>query len=79
LQVLEYVQSAISVSGLSPQQQIECMIEGGLIFQRVGLTRKHGFHLYAAALHCIESENFSLGQALVPFASYPPLPCLDLT
>ena len=58
---------ATAVAGLNAQQHIECMLEGALIFNRLGMRRKYGFFLYATVLLCIECDNFSFAQSLVSF------------
>ena len=56
---------AASVPGLNTQQQIECVLEGGLICRRMGLKRKYALLLYVAALMSAENENAQLAYALV--------------
>ena len=65
VQILEYVTKATTVSGLNTQQQIECMLEGALIFHRLGMRRKYGFYLYATILLCMQCDNLTFAQSLV--------------
>jgi hypothetical protein len=57
----------LTVAGLNPQQQIECIIEVSLIFHRVGLQKKFAFFLFVAALLSAESNNFGFAHSLVRF------------
>ena len=58
---------AISVDGLNIQQQIECMLEAGLICYRLGMKRKYALFLFLAAILSIENENFSFAQTLLNY------------
>ncbi len=44
---------------------LQCILEGALIFHRIGLRRKYGFFLYIAALMSAENDNYSVAHALV--------------
>jgi hypothetical protein len=63
--VLEYVMRAASVPGLNSQQQIECVLEGGLICRRMGLNRKYALLLFVAAVMSADCENAQLAYALM--------------
>jgi hypothetical protein len=65
VQVLEYVMRAASVPGLNSQQQIECVIEGGMICRRMGLNRKYALLLFVATVMSADCENVPLAYALV--------------
>lgn len=58
---------AIAIPGLSPMQQIECILEGSLICKRLGLHRKHALFVYLAALISTENNHTSLAYNLVMF------------
>ena len=60
---------AVAVPGLNSQQSIECILEGALIFHRIGLKKKYGFFLYIAALLSAENDNYSVAHALVCYSS----------
>ena len=59
---------AVSTQGLNAQQEIECTLEGGLIFNRLGLRRKYGLFLYVAALMSAENDQMHVAHSLLQHA-----------
>jgi hypothetical protein len=70
IKVLDYVLRAVSVPGLNAQQQIECALECGLVFHRMGMWRKYALFLYIAALMSVENDQFGVAHALVSMNLY---------
>lgn len=62
---VESVMRAVAVSGLSTVQQIECIVEGSLIFKRLGMTRKCALLSYIAALMSSEGQTLEGTRDLV--------------
>ena len=56
---------AISVPGLSTQQNIECIVEGSLICKRIGMNKKYSFLLYIAGLISAEGSTNNNGGILL--------------
>ena len=65
LRIIEYVMRAVSVPGLNPLQQIECILECAMIFYRLRLTRKYSLFLYIASLMTADSGNYETADHLL--------------
>ncbi len=66
--IMNCILHAASIQGLNAQQEIECTIEGGLIFHRLGLNRKYGLFLYVAALMSAENDQMHVAHSLLQHA-----------
>ena len=63
--VLELVMKAASIPGLNGMQQVECILEGGLICKQLGLWKKHALFLYISALMSAENNQLPMANDLV--------------
>jgi hypothetical protein len=62
---LEFVMRAVAVPGLNASQHLVCIVEGGLICKRLGLTRKYALLTYIAALTSSEGQTSDTARDLV--------------
>jgi hypothetical protein len=63
--VLELVMRAAAIPGLNGMQQVECVLEGGLICKQLGLGRKNALFLYISALMSAENNQLPMANDLV--------------